>query len=169
MNKCVQIFLAFILCFACAPTASEAPPQDPIEIKEDKAPNKKFQVHWHEFNRKTVLQAVERDRLIILYIYADWCPYCQKMDETTFGDPKVVGLLNRFFVSAKVDGDERPDVFAAFTDGIGYYPTTVVLYPHLKQKRIIHLGIHHGYIGPEAYSKMLLFLLSKKSNYTASF
>ena len=42
---------------------------------------------------------------ILLEIYAPWCPYCQKMQETVYADTEVRSYLDRTFTYARLNRD----------------------------------------------------------------
>jgi len=42
---------------------------------------------------------------ILLEIYAPWCPYCQKMQETVYADSTVRATLDRQFTYARLNSD----------------------------------------------------------------
>src|SRR3712207_7645662 len=60
------------------------------------------------------------------------------MEHESFEDLRIAELLNRDFVSIKVDREERPDVdrvymsFVQSTTGSGGWPMSVFLTPELK-------------------------------------
>ncbi len=41
----------------------------------------------------------------IIFFYADWCGYCHEMDQTTFSDAMVVGILDQSFNSVRVNAE----------------------------------------------------------------
>src|SRR5262245_43056037 len=49
------------------------------------------------------------------------------MDETTYGDAEVAGLLNQGYVAVRVDTDRRPDINERYN--MGGWPTTAFLTP----------------------------------------
>tara|TARA_R110001632_G_scaffold99271_2_gene206023 strand:- start:2368 stop:2832 length:465 start_codon:yes stop_codon:yes gene_type:complete len=52
----------------------------------------------------------ETPKPIVIFIYADWCKICHGMEKTTFGDKKVISLLNESFYFVKFNGEEKEDV-----------------------------------------------------------
>ena len=42
------------------------------------------------------------------------CHWCHVMAHESFEDPKIAELLNEFFISVKVDREERPDIDAVY-------------------------------------------------------
>ncbi len=60
------------------------------------------------------------------------------MERESFSDPAIAEIMNRYFVSIKVDREERPDVdrvymnFVVATTGSGGWPMSVFLTPDRK-------------------------------------
>src|SRR4029078_215222 len=66
------------------------------------------------------------------------CHWCHVMEHESFESHEIADLLNRHFVSIKVDREERPDVdrvymtFVQVTTGSGGGPMSVWLTPQLE-------------------------------------
>ncbi len=62
-----------------------------------------------EMPPRTMEAVVERaetqDTPILLEIYAPWCPYCQRMQETVYADSTVRAYLDRHFTYARLNSD----------------------------------------------------------------
>ena len=54
-------------------------------------------------------EAVEKDKLLVVYFYSDTCPVCKKMKATTFKDPKVIEKLASDFVAVRVNITDHAD------------------------------------------------------------
>lgn len=39
-------------------------------------------------------------------LYTDWCGWCKRMDATTFQDPAVVEIMNKYFYPVKFDAEQ---------------------------------------------------------------
>src|SRR5258708_4477372 len=76
-----------------------------------------------------------RGRLCVLLDPSHWC---HVMERESYSNPAIAELLNRWFVSIKVDREERPDIdneymsFVEATTGSGGWPMNVFLTPDLK-------------------------------------
>jgi thioredoxin-related protein len=82
------------------------------------------EVNWrHDYNAARK-EAETKGLPIFLDFYTDHCVYCDKMDNTTYRDPKVLGLLNSRFIPLKIDGDR--DKKLAEILGISQYPTMLL-------------------------------------------
>ena len=66
------------------------------------------------------------------------CHWCHVMERESFESQEIGTLLGRYFVSIKVDREERPDVdrvymtYIQVTEGGGGWPMSVFLTPDLK-------------------------------------
>lgn len=84
-------------------------------------------VAWLEWNDESFRRAQALDRPILLDISAVWCHWCHVMDQTSYSDPDVVELIERYYVPIRVDNDRRPDINERYN--MGGWPTTAILTP----------------------------------------
>ena len=95
-------------------------------------------VDWYSWGDEAIERARREDKPIFLSIGYSTCHWCHVMEHESFEDPAIAELLNKDFVSVKVDREERPDVdrvymsFVQATTGSGGWPMTVFLTPELK-------------------------------------
>lgn len=95
-------------------------------------------VHWYPWCAKAFERAKAEDKPIFLSIGYSTCHWCHVMAHESFEDEQVAEILNEYFISIKVDKEERPDIDSiymsvcqAFT-GSGGWPTTIFLTPEQK-------------------------------------
>lgn len=67
-------------------------------------------VNWHPWGEEAIRKATEENKLLIISIGYAACHWCHVMEEESFQDTAVANVMNRHFVSIKVDREERPDV-----------------------------------------------------------
>lgn len=67
---------------------------------------KASEISWHRYSEGMEL-AKKLNKKVFLEFTAKWCGYCKKMKATTFKDPGVVSMLEKYYVSISVDGDSR--------------------------------------------------------------
>lgn len=95
-------------------------------------------VNWYPWGDEAFAKARNENKLIFLSIGYSTCHWCHVMEEESFENEKIAEVLNRYFVSIKVDREERPDVdqvymtFVQASTGSGGWPLNVWLTPDLK-------------------------------------
>ncbi|XP_054803026.1 uncharacterized protein LOC129306438 isoform X1 [Prosopis cineraria] len=95
-------------------------------------------VDWYPWGEEAFTEARKRDVPIFLSIGYSTCHWCHVMEVESFEDEGVAKLLNDWFVSIKVDREERPDVDKVYMTyvqalyGGGGWPLSVFLSPDLK-------------------------------------
>ncbi len=92
-------------------------------------------VWWHPWGRAAFERAQREDKPVFLSIGYSTCYWCHVMERDSFERQEVADLLNRDFVSIKVDREELPDVDQIYMDvvvgihGHGGWPLSVFLTP----------------------------------------
>jgi uncharacterized protein len=95
-------------------------------------------VDWYAWGPEALERAKREDRPIFLSIGYAACHWCHVMERESFENPETAALMNRDFVSIKVDREERPDlddVYMAAVQamtGSGGWPMSVFLTPDLR-------------------------------------
>ena len=95
-------------------------------------------VDWYPWGPEALAVAREAQRPIFLSVGYAACHWCHVMERESFEDQATAADLNRWFVSIKVDREERPDVDAIYMDAVqamtgqGGWPMSVFLTPDSK-------------------------------------
>ena len=95
-------------------------------------------VDWFPWGDEAFAKAGVEDKPVFLSIGYSTCHWCHVMEKESFEDAEVAAALNRYFVSIKVDREERPDIDAVYMavcqalTGGGGWPLTVFLTPDQK-------------------------------------
>ncbi|MEZ4272257.1 MAG: thioredoxin domain-containing protein [Myxococcota bacterium] len=96
-------------------------------------------VDWHPWGPEALQLAVKLDRPIVLSIGYSACHWCHVMEHESFESEAIAAIMNRHFVSIKVDREERPDLDQIYmratttlNHGQGGWPMTVFLTPDQK-------------------------------------
>ena len=95
-------------------------------------------VDWYPWGEEAFAKARRENKPIFLSIGYSTCHWCHVMAHESFEDETTAAIMNREFVSIKVDREERPDVdrvymtFVQATTGGGGWPMSVWLTPDLK-------------------------------------
>lgn len=75
-------------------------------------------VHWKPYS-ETVLQTAKKEqKLIIISIGYAACHWCHVMEHESFEDSAVAEVMNKNFISVKVDREERPDVDQTYINAV---------------------------------------------------
>lgn len=95
-------------------------------------------VDWFPWGDAAFEKARREDKPIFLSIGYSTCHWCYVMESESFSNPAMAAIMNEYFVSIKVDREERPDIdrvymsFVQATTGSGGWPMTTFLTPDLK-------------------------------------
>ena len=95
-------------------------------------------VEWFPWGPEAFAKARAEHKPIFLSVGYSTCHWCHVMAHESFENEAVASVLNKDFVSIKVDREERPDVdrvymtFVQATTGAGGWPMSVWLTPDLK-------------------------------------
>ena len=95
-------------------------------------------VNWYSWTDEAFNNAKEEDKPIFLSIGYSTCHWCHVMAHESFEDTTVAEILNKNFISIKVDREERPDIdniymkFCQMITGSGGWPLTIIMTPDKK-------------------------------------
>jgi uncharacterized protein YyaL (SSP411 family) len=95
-------------------------------------------VDWYPWGDEAFSKARKENKPIFLSIGYSTCHWCHVMEHESFEKDEIAGLMNQYFVSIKVDREERPDIDKIYmtavqaTTGSGGWPMSVFLTPDLK-------------------------------------
>ncbi len=92
-------------------------------------------VDWYPWSEEAFARARAEDKPVLLSVGYSACHWCHVMERESFENPEIAALMNRHFVSVKVDREERPDVDHIYMQAVqsmtghGGWPMTVFLTP----------------------------------------
>lgn len=66
----------------------------------------KTDIDWQKYD-DGLAQAKKEGKKVFVEFTAKWCGWCKRMHATTFKDPDVISLLNKYYVPVSVDGDSK--------------------------------------------------------------
>ncbi|MBN1300014.1 MAG: thioredoxin domain-containing protein [Melioribacteraceae bacterium] len=95
-------------------------------------------VSWFPWCEEAFIEAREKDKPVFVSIGYSTCHWCHVMEKESFEDDEVAALLNDYFVSIKVDREERPDIDSIYMTvcqiitGHGGWPLSIVMTPDKK-------------------------------------
>ncbi len=90
-------------------------------------------VEWYPWCDEAFERARQEDKPVFLSIGYSACHWCHVLAHESFEDEEIAEILNKYFISIKVDKEERPDIDSvymavcqAFTGG-GGWPTSIFM------------------------------------------
>ena len=75
-------------------------------------------VNWKPYKEATLQQAKEERKLMIISVGYAACHWCHVMEHESFEDTEVAEVMNKNFISVKVDREERPDVDQIYINAV---------------------------------------------------
>src|SRR6476659_1816242 len=67
-------------------------------------------VDWYPWGDEAFERAKREDKLVFLSVGYSACHWCHVQMHESFEDPEIAAIINKSFVSIKVDREERPDI-----------------------------------------------------------
>src|ERR1700745_2951489 len=92
-------------------------------------------VDWYPWGAEALQKAKQEEKPILLSIGYSACHWCHVMERESFENEQIAALMNQYFVSIKVDREERPDIDSIYMQAVqamtgqGGWPMTVFLTP----------------------------------------
>lgn len=92
-------------------------------------------VHWYPWGEEALNKAKEENKLIIISIGYSACHWCHVMERESFENTDIALTMNKFFVSIKIDREERPDIDQIYMIAVqlmtnaGGWPLNVICLP----------------------------------------
>ena len=136
-SSCLACGLALLVAVAGAqPPASATPP--PARS-----------IHWQrQWNQSLFAQASREHRFVLLDLHAVWCHWCHVMDEKTYADAAVIGLIGSHYLPVSIDADSDPALSSRYGDW--GWPATIVLAADGTE-----IVKRRGFIAPEQMTSLL--------------
>ena len=113
-------------------------------------------VHWLPWGQEALDKAKEENKLIIISIGYSACHWCHVMERESFENDAIAETMNKFYVSIKIDREERPDIDQIYMIAVqlmtnaGGWPLNVICLP---DGRPIYGGT---YFKPQDWQNVLL-------------
>lgn len=76
-------------------------------------------------------KAIKEKKRVLMLIYSDYCPWCDKMQEKTLNNEKVITFINKDFIFVKINREkgEYPKEFIP-----RFIPTTYLIEPKSEEE-----------------------------------
>ncbi|WP_456488485.1 thioredoxin domain-containing protein [Caminibacter pacificus] len=113
-------------------------------------------VDWYPWGEEAFLKAKKENKLIFLSIGYSTCHWCHVMERESFENEEIADILNKYYVSIKVDREEMPDidkyyqkVYQFMHRRAGGWPLTIIMTPDKKPfYSATYLPPHYSQFGP---------------------
>jgi len=148
----ISFVVGVVFCFFAA---TFAPPSVGASREKSLASSGKkstmaSKIRWHSYE-----DGIRRGKLegkkVFLNFYADWCHYCQVMEEKTFQDSAVAAYLNDYYIPVQVNSDKQQKLAKEYrVEGL---PTTFFIAEDGES-----IGSQPGYIPPDIMLPLLKFI-----------
>jgi len=95
-------------------------------------------VDWFPWSEEAFAKAKGENKPVFLSIGYSTCHWCHVMEHESFEDVETAELMNKVFVSIKVDREERPDIdniymaVCQMMTGSGGWPLSIIMTPDKK-------------------------------------
>lgn len=95
-------------------------------------------VDWYPWCQEAFEKAEREEKPVFLSIGYSTCHWCHVMERESFEDREIADILNEYFVSVKVDREERPDIDCVYMSvcqtltGSGGWPMSIFMTPLQK-------------------------------------
>jgi len=146
LKRIVSLLLVFIV--STWAYADSLPEQTQKRLAMGEKPNRLIHEHspyllqhafnpvdWYPWGDEAFARAKAENKPIFLSIGYSTCHWCHVMAQESFENPEIAALLNKWFISVKVDREERPDIDQIYMTvtqamtGSGGWPMSVFLLP----------------------------------------
>lgn len=90
-------------------------------------------VDWFPWGEEAFQKAEREDKPVFLSVGYSTCHWCHVMARESFEDKETADILNRYFISVKVDREERPDIDSVYMSvcqeltGSGGWPMSIFM------------------------------------------
>src|ERR1700752_3321795 len=114
------------------------------------------EIRWQSWSDSIFNEARQQGRFVLLDLGTGWCHWCHVMEEVTYRDPAVIGLVGSRYLPVRVDADARQDLSNRYED-YGW-PATIVF--NSDGSEIVK---RRGYLPPEQMASMLQAIIDDPS------
>ncbi|MDR1584370.1 MAG: thioredoxin domain-containing protein [Prevotellaceae bacterium] len=121
-------------------------------------------INWYPWSEEAFEMAKKEDKLIFISIGFSACHWCHELSRNCFDNDAIAHTLNRYYISVKVDREERPDIDLFYMNAVEIitnssgWPVSCFLLPDGSP-------VYGGtYFPPEQFLEMILGLQHTYTN-----
>ncbi len=136
----MRFFLIFLLALSLNANRLENSQSEYLRAHADNP------VDWYPWSKEAFKKAKRENKLIFLSIGYSTCHWCHVMEKESFKNEKIASLLNKYYVSIKVDKEEMPEIDAKYQSILSKlrkirngWPLSVILTP---QKEVLYIATY---------------------------
>jgi uncharacterized protein YyaL (SSP411 family) len=112
-------------------------------------------VDWYPYSDEAFIKAKKENKLIFLSIGYSTCHWCHVMARESFENKKIAKILNKDYISIKMDREEYPDIdkyyqhiYQIMHRRAGGWPLTIIMTPNKKPfYSATYIPPHHSQFG----------------------
>jgi len=137
MNKILLLVSTWFILFASCAQQSEQ--QYTNALINESSPyllqHANNPVNWYPWGEEALSKAKKEGKLLVISIGYSACHWCHVMEHESYEDTVVSELMNKHYVSIKIDREERPDIdqvyieAAQMLNGSAGWPLNVIALP----------------------------------------
>ncbi len=128
--------------------------------EESTGENEIKKIAWLHDIKKAKKMAISRNKPLMIDFYADWCPPCIKMKDSTFTDQRIIEKSDQF-IPVKIDVDKQGEIANKYQSNASKYggigiPNILFISPDSTK-----LAHPIGYKNPETFIMIMDSVLTK--------
>jgi len=101
-------------------------------------------IQWRGSWEEAAAEAQKANRPLLVEIYLEGCPHCQRLDRETHRDAAVAAAVNTSFIPVRIEGRSRMDLVQKL--GVKGAPTTLIF--SAEGKELLRIA---GFLAPQEY------------------
>lgn len=111
LYTCLLLLAAFLICgiVQADPTVSKKESAGEKPDTSQKAGENPGEIAWRRYDKGLKLAKKEGKKLFVEFMSKS-CFYCKKMRTTSFKDPDIIAMLDKYYISASINGESRDTI-----------------------------------------------------------
>ena len=151
IRKLISVSFFFVLLLFAYSAVQNAP------VLSDAEYSYLGSITWYNSLEKGLEVARIEDKPILVYFWAVWCTFCEKLETEVFPDERIKSILEEEFVLVAIDLDVDRDISSAF--GVSYPPAEVFLDSSGNEVHRVP-----GYVDVDTFYPVILEILKEKGD-----